>query len=122
MLILFSPLIALLVVASIFLGIVSFRVKEERLLLIPHVGIQTTTVYTFHSTSHFVDSSLLKDLIIHEAISGWSIISFMAFIVSGEEKSGKRGRMHVVFPKLKPRRDVLVNVYKGVRAVVYGDE
>lgn len=89
--------------------------REESLLIIRGLGIQTSTSsasYLSTPTTRFIPTSQVQDIFIHEAFIGFSVKFYLAVIVEGEEESV------VVFPKLLPRREVLEEVWRGSRSVL----
>lgn len=90
---------------------------EESLLALRSLGLQIST--SSHSlfstpTTRFIPTSQIQDIFIHEAFIGFSVKFYLAVIVEGEEEAV------VVFPKLLPRREVLEQVWRGARDVLWG--
>ena len=88
---------------------------EESLLVIRGLGIQTSTsspTYLSTSTTRFIPTSLIQDIIIHEAFKGFEVRFYLAVIVEGETEA------IVVFPvsgrpqghEIGPRTDSLLLV------------
>ncbi|KAL1921208.1 uncharacterized protein VTP21DRAFT_10924 [Calcarisporiella thermophila] len=91
-------------------------VTQESLLIIRDLGIQVRTVYADgRATSQFIDRAKLSDIIINEGITLWQVKFYMALMVEGHD------RLVVVFEHLLPRLKVLLEVYHGARAVMYGE-
>lgn len=65
------------------------------------------------STTQFIPTTAIQDILIHEAFVGFEVKFYLAIIVRGEKEGV------VVFPKLMPRRHVLEEVWRGARAVLY---
>ncbi|KAI9312676.1 GPI-GlcNAc transferase complex, PIG-H component-domain-containing protein [Dichotomocladium elegans] len=86
-------------------------------MAIKDVGVQVRTVYWGgRSVSRFIDQHKIHDIIINEGITLWQIKSYMAILLSQEDK------MVVVFEHLLPRlRPTLLEVYTGIRSVVFPD-
>lgn len=90
--------------------------KEESLLVLQGMGIQTSTsspYYFVGPTTTFISTTRIQDLIIHEAFKGFEVKFYLAIIVEGASE------VVVVFPSLLPRLDVLQEVWRGARACLY---
>ncbi|CAM9856141.1 unnamed protein product [Discosporangium mesarthrocarpum] len=91
-------------------------VKEESLLVIPDLGVQIATKYADgRETTQFLDRAKIKEVLINEGITMQRVIFYMAFIVVGQDE------MVVPFNNLKPRLDVLAEIYRGTRALIFGE-
>lgn len=69
--------------------------KEESLLVLKGIGVQTSTSssYFFISpTTTFIPTTQIQDIIIHEAFKGFEVRFFLAIIVIGASE------VVVVFP------------------------
>lgn len=87
------------------------------MLIIRGLGIQTSTSspsLLSSATTRFIPTAQIQDIFIHEAFKGFEVRFYLAVIVEGEEDA------IVVFPKLLPRREILEEVWKGSRDVLYG--
>lgn len=68
---------------------------EESILVIRGLGIQTSTSSSFYfcsSSTRFIPTTQIQDIIIHEAFKGFEVKFYLAVIVEGESEVG------VVFP------------------------
>ncbi|CAG8532333.1 8120_t:CDS:2 [Acaulospora morrowiae] len=91
-------------------------VKSESILSVRDVGVQVTTVYlNGRSVSKFIDKSKISDIIINEGITMLQVKFYMAIIVEGQD------RMVVVFQHLLPKLNVLIQVYRGTRSVIFNE-
>ena len=80
------------------------------------LGIQMSTSsrsYLSAPETRFIPSAQIQDIFIHEAFKGFEVRFYMAVIVEREKDA------IVVFPKLLPRREILEEVWRGTRAVLY---
>lgn len=90
--------------------------KEESLLVLQGMGIQTSTsspYYFVGPTTTFISTTRIQDIVIHEAFKGFEVKFYLAIIVEGAAD------VVVVFPSLLPRLDVLQQVWRGSRACLY---
>ncbi|RGB40912.1 GPI-GlcNAc transferase complex, PIG-H component-domain-containing protein [Rhizophagus diaphanus] len=91
-------------------------VKEESILSIRDVGIQVKTIYmNGRSVSRFIDKSKISDIIINEGITMLQVKFYMTIIVDGQD------RMVVVFEHLLPKLNILLQVYRGTRYVIFNE-
>ncbi|EAS32480.2 phosphatidylinositol glycan, class H [Coccidioides immitis RS] len=89
---------------------------EESLLVIRGLGVQTSTssaTYFMSATTRFIPTTQIQDIVIHEAFKGFEVRFYLAIIVEAEAE------VVVVFPNLLPRRNILEEVWKGVRKCLY---
>lgn len=89
---------------------------EESLLVIRGLGIQISSSapnYLSTTSTRFIPTSQIQDIFIHEAFKGFGVKFYLAVIVEGEKE------VVVVFPKLMPRREILEQVWRGSKEVLY---
>jgi len=67
-------------------------------------------------TTRFIPTSQISDILIHEAFRGFEVRYYLVVIVEGEQEA------IVVFGKVLPRRDVLEEVWRGARSVLWCKE
>lgn len=92
------------------------NLPEESLLIIRGLGIQTSTSsqsLLSSAATRFIPTAQIQDIFIHEAFKGFEVRFYLAVIIEGEDDAV------VVFPKLLPRREILEEVWKGSREVLY---
>jgi phosphatidylinositol N-acetylglucosaminyltransferase subunit H len=90
--------------------------KEESLLVLQGMGVQTSTSSPYFfvgPTTTFISTTRIQDIVIHEAFKGFEVKFYLAIIVEGASE------VVVVFPSLLPRLDVLQKVWRGARACLY---
>lgn len=93
------------------------RPREESLLLLRSLGLQTSTsspYYFMTPTTRFIPTSQIRDILIHEAFRGFEVRYYLSVIVEGEKEAV------VVFGRVLPGRQVLEEVWRGARAVLWG--
>ncbi|KAF7505924.1 hypothetical protein GJ744_012459 [Endocarpon pusillum] len=89
---------------------------EETLLVLRGLGVQTSTsspTYLSTSTTRFIPTTQIQDIVIHEAFKGLEVRFYLAIIVEGATE------VVVVFPQLLPRRQILEEVWRGARKCLY---
>lgn len=89
---------------------------SESLLVIRGLGVQTTassSSYLWSGSTRFIPTAKVQDIWIHEAFRGFEVRYYLAVVVEGEED------VVVVFPSILPRREVLEEVWRGVRGCLY---
>jgi len=79
------------------------------------LGVQVTTKMRFPLASHsrFIPASQIDDVFLYEGFKGMEVRYYLAVVVHGEED------VEVVFPRLLPRRDVLEQVWRTTREVLF---
>lgn len=91
-------------------------VKEETILVTQGVGVQlSTTFYSGHSKTRFLDMHRIGAVVLNEGITMHRVIVYLAFIVAGQD------RMVVAFEHLRPPLTTLVPIYRSLHAAVTGD-
>lgn len=86
------------------------------MLVIRGLGIQLSTSsssYLSTPSTRFIPTAQIQDIFIHEAFRGFEVRFYLAVIVKGEKEAV------VIFPKLLPRRDILEEVWRGAKRVLY---
>jgi len=120
LLVFFLPFKTYIFIVSLvgFLGIWFKRgqVIEESLIVIRDLGVQLETKYASGKRTHrFIDKRTIKSIIINEGIKSYNFIFYMAFIVEGNNK------MILAFSSLYPRLKMLIPIYRGTRAIIFGE-
>ncbi|KAJ7905370.1 hypothetical protein B0H14DRAFT_2660003 [Mycena olivaceomarginata] len=96
----------------------------ESVVVIPPHGIQLEThrglpwFPPFTVTRQFIPLASLQDFIIHEGLSGWNVRYYLAAIRLSEAGDYQ---VHVAFENLMPHFEILLEVYRGVQAVISND-
>eukprot|EP00796_Vickermania_ingenoplastis_P011397 gene11397-7902_t len=89
----------------------------EEVVVVAGVGLQLTSYGIFNTvrSSTFVDLSMIRSLVIHDAFFRYQPIFFLSASVENQPQ-----RL-IFFPHTLPRLEVLLPVLRGVRAVLYGE-
>ncbi|KAK7920202.1 GPI-GlcNAc transferase complex [Apiospora marii] len=120
-----------LCLCALYLAIRRIHV-EERLLVLRGLGIQTrSTPGTIllgwfgggggsgagagGGPTRFIPTEKIRDVLINEAFWGFGVRYILVVVVEGEEG------LVVVFPKLLPRREVVEEVWRGVRGCLFDE-
>eukprot|EP01027_Heterolobosea_sp_BB2_P005822 GEZU01008852.1.p1 GENE.GEZU01008852.1~~GEZU01008852.1.p1 ORF type:complete len:264 (-),score=8.94 GEZU01008852.1:172-861(-) len=95
-------------------------IKEESLSVIYDTGVQMETKYYSGRVRHrFLDKEMIKAVIINEGFILNQVIYYMAFIVYD---TNDKTKMVLPFETLYPRFGPLLQIYRGTRAVMYGEQ
>ncbi|PNP40419.1 hypothetical protein TGAMA5MH_07746 [Trichoderma gamsii] len=104
------------VAAAVFYAL-SLRVhKEESLLVLRGLGVQTSespTTYLASAATRFIPTEKIQDIFVNEAFRGFEVRYYLVVVVEGEED------VVVVFPGLLPKRKIVETVWRGVRECLY---
>lgn len=111
------PLPVLLPAAALAFFLLSRRgYKEEGLLVLRGLGVQTSESaesYLATTATRFIPTEKIQDILINEAFYGFEVRYYLIVIVEGEED------VVVVFPGLLPPRQIVEEVWRGVRGCLY---
>lgn len=89
------------------------RVKEESLLVMRSLGLQTTTTFvTGRQESRFFNRENIEDVVISEAISMHSVIFYLVILLHNVDS--KVPSLVPLFQNTMPRLDALKMVYRGI--------
>lgn len=89
------------------------RVKEESLLVMRSLGLQTTTTFvTGRQESRFINKENIEDVVISEAISMHSVIFYLVILLHNVDS--KAPSLVPLFQNTMPRLDALKMVYRGI--------
>jgi len=95
----------------------------ESLLVLRGLGIQTSSSLTKTLLSgratRFIPTEKIRDVLVSEAFApggGFEVRYVLVIVVEGEED------MVVVFPGLRPRKDIVLTVWRGVRTCLWEGE
>ena len=108
----------------------------ESVLCVSALGVQLTTTYVSgRITRRFFDQSAIDTVILHEGISLYRIVDYLAIVLkdkkravaggsealqpSASKESGKR--LVILFEHLRPRLCVIRCVWRGMRCVLYDE-
>lgn len=97
------------------------RVKEESLLVMTSLGLQTTTTFvTGRQESRFINSENIDDIVISEAISMHSVIFCLAILLHNVDS--KDPSLVPLFQNTLPRLDALKMVYRGIHDISWSQQ
>lgn len=86
------------------------------MLVIRGLGVQLSTSSSSSlstPSTRFIPTAQIQDIFIHEAFRSYEVRFYLAIIVDGEKEAV------VVFPKLLPRLEILEDVWRGAKKVLY---
>jgi len=91
-------------------------VKQESILVIADVGVQLQTKYYSGTVkTFFLDVDKIQDIIINEGITTNDIIFYLCILVEGCTS------MITPFEHFPPRLPIILEVYAGLREVIFGE-
>ncbi|CAN8000266.1 unnamed protein product [Ixodes hexagonus] len=92
------------------------RVKQESLLVMQSLGLQTTTTFiTGRQVSRFIDKEFIEDVIISEAITVQSVIFYLVVLLHDEVDENAAPSLVPLFHNTLPRLNALQTVYRGIQ-------
>ncbi|KAJ2905151.1 hypothetical protein MKZ38_006228 [Zalerion maritima] len=99
-----------------YLALLRFH-QAEKLLVLRGLGIQTwsagRTVVGGGSNTRFIPTAKVRDVLVNEAFLGNEIRFYLIVVVEGEDD------VVVVFPGILPHRDIVLEVWNGVRGCLW---
>ncbi|KAJ6496564.1 hypothetical protein C8R47DRAFT_973323 [Mycena vitilis] len=97
------------------------QVLFESVVVIPPHGIQLEThrglpwFSPFAVTRQFIPFASLQDFVIHEGLRRWNVRYYLAAIKLSKSRDFQ---VHVAFENLLPPFEILLEVYRGIQAVL----
>lgn len=102
------------------------RQPEDSMLVIRDVGIQLDSVLGWRFTnksdkSMFIALKDIIDIVINEGFHGYGqVIFYMCILRKSQKGDTEEKPLQIVFPQLLPRKDILLQVWKQSRQVLFG--
>lgn len=102
------------------------RQPEDSMLVIRDVGIQLDSVLGWRFTnksdkSMFIALKDIIDIVINEGFHGYGqVIFYMCILRKSQKDDTEEKPLQIVFPQLLPRKDILLQVWKQSRQVLFG--
>ncbi|XP_076464272.1 phosphatidylinositol N-acetylglucosaminyltransferase subunit H-like [Babylonia areolata] len=97
-----------------------YKVRKETLLVMPSLGVEVKTQYWLGSLeTHFFDKAHVRGIIINEAITMHSVLSYLAVLL----RAGSTGPTQHIFPLFTrswPGQQDLVYIYQAVENMHLG--
>ncbi|KAM7289235.1 phosphatidylinositol N-acetylglucosaminyltransferase subunit H [Ixodes scapularis] len=92
------------------------RVKEESLLVMQSLGLQTTTTFvTGRRVSRFINKEFIEDVVISEAITVQSVIFYLVVLLHDKVGTNSAPSLVPLFHNTLPRLSALQAVYRGIQ-------
>lgn len=114
-------------VLVILLGILLCkRQQQDSMTVIRDVGIQLDSVLSWWFTnssdkSVFIPLKDIMDIVINEGFHGYGqVIFYMCILRRSQSDDLEEKPLKIVFPQLLPRKDILLQVWKQSRQVLFG--
>lgn len=111
------------------LALASLQQPSDSIMIMENMGIQLTNITWWSFTNgvsngEFVPLSEIIDIVIHEGFHSYGQIIFYMCVLtragSSNSDSGSGNGVKVVFPNFLPRKDILLQVWKQSRSMLYG--
>lgn len=109
------PTVLVVALAATYLSLRRIHTTES-LLVLRGLGIQTSSSQgsiLASNATRFIPTEKIQDVLVNEAFVGFEVRYVLVIVVAGEED------MVVVFPKLRPRKDVVLAVWRGIRRCLH---
>ena len=91
-------------------------IKEEKLLIIPTLGIQ---IEDLRGNKKFIPRENIKDIVINEGFKGNKVIYYMCVINRDNNNNiNNNNNIEVVFPNILPSISILEKVYRDTRKYI----
>lgn len=119
---------ALAGVFGLIVILISLQEQSDGLMVMEDMGVQLSSqkgwrVFNRGSNKEFIPRSDIIDIVIHEGFHGYGqVIFYMCILTKTKEGGSSEGNgIKVVFPNFLPRKDMLLQVWKQSRKMLYGD-
>ncbi|KAK6458904.1 phosphatidylinositol N-acetylglucosaminyltransferase subunit H [Scheffersomyces xylosifermentans] len=119
---------------SIILGLITLlalvsskQVPEDTVTVMKGIGIQLSSkkAWRFQNQKEsFIPLNSTIDLVIHEGFHKYGQVIFYLCILTRATTSGKKNNDNIIkvaFPEFLPRKDILLEVWKMSRVLLFGD-
>lgn len=102
---------------------------SDSIVIMENMGVQlsSTSRWSFSNrfkSGEFIPLSDIIDIVIHEGFHGYGQVIFYMCVLtrarSSNSDSGTGNSVKVVFPNFLPRREILLQVWKQSRSMLYG--
>ncbi|KPJ18128.1 Phosphatidylinositol N-acetylglucosaminyltransferase subunit H [Papilio machaon] len=122
-----NTLLVIIIVLSFLLFFwITYSVQSESIIVIPTVGIQSTTKYVFGQTDVFVPWSNIDDIVINEVIKLNRVLYYLTLLVkSGTNQSNQHSdgiKLMPLFKYTKPRLVMLEIIYSEFQTLLMGSQ
>lgn len=103
----------------------SLQQPSDSLLVMEDLGVQimSTSRWKFWNQGReFIPLSDIIDIVVHEGFHGYGqVIFYMCVLTRVKGNSSDGNGVKLVFPDFLPRKDILLQVWKQSRLMLYGD-
>ncbi|KAM9924160.1 hypothetical protein OXX59_004716 [Metschnikowia pulcherrima] len=118
-------LFSILAAVGMFL-LISMEEPADTLMVMEDMGIQISSksrwkFLNFGRKGKFVPISEIIDIVIHEGFHGYGQVIYYMCVLTRDKGEGKEGNgVQVIFPNFLPRKEILLQVWKSSRQMLYG--
>jgi len=117
-----NAILITVVSTSIFIRSLFSQLTYESVILLPPHGIQlearygVTGVCSLGAKRRFIPSHLIEDVIIHEGLSGWNVLYYLAVVKSSNNGDSQ---VEVAYENSLPPHRLLLEVYAGIHEALF---
>lgn len=121
--------IVTLLIGVIAAALLLLQEPSDSMVVMANLGVQLSSKSRWRflnrrSNKEFIPLSNIIDLVIHEGFHGYGqVIFYMCILTKAKSNSSDEGNgVNVVFPNFLPRKDILIQVWRHSRKILYGDQ
>lgn len=121
--------IATLLTSVVVVALLCLQETSDSIIVMKHLGVQISSKSKWRFLNHrnnkeFIPLSEIIDIVIHEGFHGYGqVIFYMCVLTKAQSQGSAEGNgIKVVFPNFLPRKDILLQVWRHSRKILYGDQ
>lgn len=118
------PVLALALAVICVVLLLSLEEASDTLLVMEDMGIQISSMSKWKFLNigrhgKFIPTSEIIDLVIHEGFHGYGQVIYYMCVLTRDKERGNA--VKVIFPNFLPRKEILLQVWKQSRQMLYGN-
>lgn len=121
--------IAALLISVVVVVLLCLQETADTIIVMKHLGVQISSKSKWRFLNHrnnkeFIPLSEIIDIVIHEGFHGYGqVVFYMCVLTKAQGQGSAEGNgIKVVFPNFLPRKDILLQVWRHSRRILYGDQ
>lgn len=121
--------ITTLVLSVVAVTLLCLQETSDSIIVMKQLGVQISSKSKWRFLNHrnnkeFIPLSEIIDIVIHEGFHGYGqVVFYMCVLTRAQGPGSAEGNgIKVVFPNFLPRKDILLQVWRHSRKVLYGDQ